>query len=41
MHRSTFYAWYRRYVEDGYDGLGDHKPHFTRKSWRIKSLIMF
>jgi len=26
IHRSTFYTWYRRYVEDGYEGLGDHKP---------------
>ena len=26
IHRSTFYAWYRRYAEDGYEGLGDHKP---------------
>jgi transposase len=27
--RSTFYGWYRRYQEDGYDGLADKKtgPH--------------
>ncbi len=24
--RSTFYNWYRRYLEDGYDGLEDRKP---------------
>lgn len=22
--RSTFYSWYKRYVENGYDGLADH-----------------
>ena len=26
INRSTFYAWYRRYAEDGYDGLTDRKP---------------
>ena len=24
--RSTFYKWYNRYCEDGYDGLADRKP---------------
>ena len=24
--RSTFYEWYRRYREDGYDGLADRQP---------------
>jgi transposase InsO family protein len=24
--RSTFYDWYRRYVEQGYDGLADRQP---------------
>ena len=24
--KSTFYDWYRRYVEDGIDGLEDRKP---------------
>ena len=24
--RSTFYDWYRRYVEAGYDGLADRQP---------------
>ena len=24
--RSTFYDWYRRYQEDGYEGLADQKP---------------
>jgi len=26
INRSTFYAWYRRYAENGYDGLADQKP---------------
>ena len=26
IHRSTFYSWYARYTEDGYDGLASrHK----------------
>ncbi len=32
INRSTFYAWYRRYAEDGYDGLSDRKPS-PRKFW--------
>ncbi|MBJ17859.1 MAG: hypothetical protein CL933_00410 [Deltaproteobacteria bacterium] len=24
--RSTFYGWYQRYIEDGFDGLHDKKP---------------
>ena len=24
--RSTFYGWYQRYVEEGFDGLHDRKP---------------
>lgn len=24
--RSTFYGWYRRYLEDGYEGLADRQP---------------
>jgi putative transposase len=24
--RSTFYDWYRRYTEAGYDGLADRQP---------------
>lgn len=28
--RSTFYDWYNRYVEDGYDGLIDKKPVASR-----------
>ena len=24
--RSTFYGWYQRYVDDGFDGLHDKKP---------------
>ena len=30
--RSTFYDWYRRYQEDGYDGLADQKPG-PRQFW--------
>ena len=26
VNRSTFYGWYRRFHEDGYDGLADRKP---------------
>jgi len=32
INRSTFYAWYRRYAEDGYDGLTDRPPRH-RKFW--------
>lgn len=32
INRSTFYAWYQRYAEDGYDGLADRKPQ-PRKFW--------
>jgi len=30
--RSTFYVWYRRYLEDGYDGLGERRP-YVRRFW--------
>jgi len=33
--RSTFYGWYRRYLEDGLDGLADRKPTVRRKWNRI------
>ena len=26
IHRSTFYSWYRRYLEQGAEGLGPKKP---------------
>ena len=26
IYRSTFYNWYRRYLEDGMEGLGPKKP---------------
>jgi len=32
INRSTFYKWYRRYQEDGYDGLADRRPS-PRKFW--------
>lgn len=30
ISRSTFYNWYRRYQEDGYDGLADKRPNPNR-----------
>ena len=32
IHWSTFYNWYRRYREEGYDGLADRKPG-ARRFW--------
>jgi putative transposase len=32
INRSTFYQWYQRYLENGYDGLADRKPT-PRKFW--------
>ena len=32
IHRSTFYNWYRRYQEDGFEGLGPKKPK-ARTFW--------
>ena len=32
INRSSFYNWYRDYVEDGYDGLADKKPT-PRRFW--------
>jgi transposase InsO family protein/transposase-like protein len=32
INRSAFYAWYRKYVEDGYEGLSDQKPQ-PNKFW--------
>ena len=32
INRSTFYTWYRKYGEDGYEGLSDRKPH-PNKFW--------
>ena len=32
IHRSTFYSWYRRYLEAGIEGLGSHKPK-ARTFW--------
>jgi len=32
INRSTFYEWYRRYNEYGYDGLEDRSPH-PNKFW--------
>ena len=37
--RSTFYGWYRRYTEDGYNGLSDGKPQ-PKKFWnRIPEVV--
>lgn len=39
ISRSTFYDWYRRYSEDGYDGLGDRAAG-PRKFWnRIPEVV--
>ncbi len=32
ISRSTFYRWYKQYLEHGYDGLADQKPT-PRKFW--------
>ena len=32
VHRSTFYAWYRRYAEPGQAGLAP-KPEAARRYW--------
>jgi putative transposase len=32
IHRSTFYNWYRRYLEDGVEGLGPKNPK-KRSFW--------
>jgi len=32
VHRSTFYAWYRRYAEEGAPGLVPQKPA-ARRVW--------
>ena len=32
IHRSTFYQWYKRYLEKGYDGLAD-TPVERRGYW--------
>ena len=32
INRSTFYEWYRRYLQEGYDGLAPRKPA-ARRFW--------
>ena len=32
ISRSTFYAWYQRYIEGWYEGLAERKPH-PKKFW--------
>ncbi len=32
IHRSTFYGWYRRYLEYGFEGLANRRPN-ARKFW--------
>ncbi|GAB2607572.1 IS3 family transposase [Spirosoma areae] len=32
INRSTFYQWYKRYLNDGYDGLAE-QPHRRPSSW--------
>ncbi|MFC1552205.1 helix-turn-helix domain-containing protein, partial [Candidatus Latescibacterota bacterium] len=39
INRSTFYKWYQRYAEDGYDGLEDKKSS-PKKFWnRIPNVV--
>ena len=43
IHRSTFYNWYRRYLEDGVEGLGPQKPKartFWNKPDEVKEQIV-
>ena len=37
--RSTFYRWYQRYQEEGFDGVADHKPRATQFWNRIPDLV--
>ena len=37
IHRSTFYNWYRRYLDDGVEGLGPKKPK-ARTFWNKRFL---
>jgi transposase-like protein len=39
IHRSTFYAWYRRYAEDGVAGLAAKKPAVQRYWNRIPTAV--
>ncbi len=39
VHRSTFYAWYRRYAADGVAGLGAPKPAAQRYWNRIPPAV--
>lgn len=32
IHKSTFYAWYNAYLQEGYDGLAD-KPPIKKQYW--------
>jgi len=32
IHKSTFYAWYHAYLQEGYDGLAD-KPPIKKQYW--------
>ena len=42
--RSTFYGWYKRFLDDGVDGLEDHKPkprrQWNRLSKRVKAEVL-
>ncbi len=44
INRSTFYEWYRRYLEEGYDGLAPRKPAIRRfwnaiPSWEREKVV--
>jgi hypothetical protein len=44
-NRSTFYNWYRRYLEDGVEGLGPKKPKagtfWNKVSEEVKEQVVF
>ena len=44
VERSTFYGWYRRFLDDGPEGLEDRKPskwrHWNKLPERIKEDIV-
>ena len=44
INRSTFYEWYRRYRDEGYDGLAARKPALRRfwnaiPSWEREKVV--
>ena len=37
INRSTFYKWYRRYQEGGYEALANHTAQFTASTALVNS----